>query len=567
MKLKTYFNKNFNITKQYYCIVDQNSTKRYSQKFSKHVYIEENKVLIHYLGDPLAYIPFPHSNRKSSTLKPHHRTFKSTQNVIKEMICEHPTQTGLIYSKVNEKLSEELEDKISSNWSFQGCFFPRNKKQIRNFKYLLNKRIRLTSNEISSTLLLANSELKAFIKYIEIHPNIIVVLGHDEAISLANRLIERFLKDSKLEQVFSYDTTFELGDFYVSILVMKNTDFSQNPIFPLMFLIHDKKTKLTHLKFWQHVSSLININSNLPIVTDREKSLTSAIKKTPLSLFYRKNHILKDIKRFLHKSKLSKTKPYINAIRKLIDIEHESDFEKVLFSLKKSWNISFTNYFEKNVLDDLKNFCSKFNYKKFACFKTAPTNNQSESLNKMLKVKNDWYELPIDSMVLSLYEFQIKILQEFNKSYNLIGLYDLHPIYNFMENKLSISGCMAKSSTTIVNEIKKNFKFEIEKMEIQKNTTKKYLAYLCIKHNLVGWCGINYVFTVKSPINEEVNNVRVIDERFLCSCKMKNCYHVLAVSEVLNKKKRKEQPQTYKLTTLKRKINLESKGGRKLSKK
>ena len=149
-------------------------------------------------------------------------------------------------------------------------------------------------------------------------------------------------------------------------------------------------------------------------------------------------------------------------------------------------------------MDDFKNFCSKFNYKKIACFKTAPTNNQSESLNKMLKVNNDWYELPIDSMVLSLYEFQIKILQEFNKSYNLIGLYDLHPIYNFMENKLSISGCMAKSSTTIVNEIKKNFKFEIEKMEIQKNTTKKYLAYLCIKHNLVGWCGINYVFTVKS---------------------------------------------------------------------
>lgn len=28
LKLKTYFNKNFNITKQYYCIVDQNSTKR-----------------------------------------------------------------------------------------------------------------------------------------------------------------------------------------------------------------------------------------------------------------------------------------------------------------------------------------------------------------------------------------------------------------------------------------------------------------------------------------------------------------------------------------------------------
>ena len=36
----------------------------------------------------------------------------------------------------------------------------------------------------------------------------------------------------------SYDTTFEMGDFYVSVLTYGQNEFEETPVIPLMFMIH-----------------------------------------------------------------------------------------------------------------------------------------------------------------------------------------------------------------------------------------------------------------------------------------------------------------------------------------
>ncbi len=44
----------------------------------------------------------------------------------------------------------------------------------------------------------------------------------------------------------SYDTTFQLGDFYVSTLLFKNVLFQKSPVMPALFMIHEKKLKSCH---------------------------------------------------------------------------------------------------------------------------------------------------------------------------------------------------------------------------------------------------------------------------------------------------------------------------------
>jgi hypothetical protein len=46
--------------------------------------------------------------------------------------------------------------------------------------------------------------------------------------------------------LMSYDTTFNLGDFYVSVLVAQIGSFVQQPVIPVAFVIHERKFQSVH---------------------------------------------------------------------------------------------------------------------------------------------------------------------------------------------------------------------------------------------------------------------------------------------------------------------------------
>jgi len=52
-------------------------------------------------------------------------------------------------------------------------------------------------------------------------------------------------------QTLSYDTTFCLGDYYISVLLLRHTDFNPAPIIALAYLLHERKTTETHAECLQ----------------------------------------------------------------------------------------------------------------------------------------------------------------------------------------------------------------------------------------------------------------------------------------------------------------------------
>lgn len=94
-------------------------------------------------------------------------------------------------------------------------------------------------------------------------------------------------------QILSYDTTFQLGDFYFSTLIFRH---SQKLCIPALFLIHERKRKQTHVEFFQTLEALlpsIKKSSITPLVTDREPAIVAAVSQIlpDLTLVHCWNHI------------------------------------------------------------------------------------------------------------------------------------------------------------------------------------------------------------------------------------------------------------------------------------
>jgi len=83
-------------------------------------------------------------------------------------------------------------------------------------------------------------------------------------------------------QTLSYDTTFNLGDFYVSVLIFCETEFVDAPVMALAYLIHERKLQQTHEEFFAHIAQVcpeIGAASNFILVTDQEAAITNAFSK------------------------------------------------------------------------------------------------------------------------------------------------------------------------------------------------------------------------------------------------------------------------------------------------
>jgi len=86
-----------------------------------------------------------------------------------------------------------------------------------------------------------------------------------------------------------YDTTFNLGHFYVSVLLLRETEFDPSPIVPLAFWLHERKLQSTHDKFFSHICKLcpqLDNAVNVVIYTRQDKtmSFTDAGASTSMSV-------------------------------------------------------------------------------------------------------------------------------------------------------------------------------------------------------------------------------------------------------------------------------------------
>jgi len=149
---------------------------------------------------------------------------------------------------------------------------PRNVKQVHNIQYQLNQQN--AHDDVFETFLFGTTHDGVILQQ-ELIPNLITIQSHPEVICHIKSLQETFK-----HLVFHYDTTFDVGDFFVSILSMRHPLFKNEPMIPVAAMFHDSTKQRCHSHFFKVISEYFVMNSTkVIIVTDREKGILNAIKE------------------------------------------------------------------------------------------------------------------------------------------------------------------------------------------------------------------------------------------------------------------------------------------------
>ena len=190
-----------------------------NSKFVREVFFpldkKKNYVLIHYIGNHKTAVQFPHGNSKNGT-KPYVRTCPSVINAAK---------------KSEDSPSNVYRQLVSQPSHLSAVLAPRNVKQIRNAQQSQRQAFRLSHDSVYNLFELAYDSC-GFVHKIESYPDLVVICGLQSLIDELNRIIAANLEFTNL---LSYDTTFCLGDIYVSSFLFRHVIFESSPVIPAHF--------------------------------------------------------------------------------------------------------------------------------------------------------------------------------------------------------------------------------------------------------------------------------------------------------------------------------------------
>lgn len=293
-------------------------------------------VLIHYIGDESVAVAAPHGNSTVSN-----RVFYRT--------CPSVLKAIASQSESPENIYKSLISKSEVPPQYQHTMVPRDRRQVVNIQQRQRQKSRLTRDALYNMHELAY-DLGSFVKVIATYPNLIVICGHEKLLIELNNLLQI---ESIQPQLLSYDTTFQLGDFYLSPLLFRHTLFLRSPVIPVLFLIHERKFQLVHDTLMQQaaqlIPNLVRSKRTVPVVTDDESTIVHAIGKywpqaVHVSCW---NHAINAMKVWLkkHGATAAEIPAYAGYVRDLLNQPCRADYNETLDIYKIKWSKSFFDYF------------------------------------------------------------------------------------------------------------------------------------------------------------------------------------------------------------------------------
>lgn len=322
--------KNPKVKKYYFDVVTPDGTNRGFQKTVFHLPENQNLFLIQYMGDDLLAADFPHGNAAADSTRPYVRTCPS---VLKEIKTSNPTDCPSTFYKKAISASQ-------CHSTLSPVLNPWNIKQVANHKTLERQKFRISHDDLYNIHEIAY-DLSGFVSKIVTYPDLIIVCGIPKMLNEIESLLHT---DTSSPQLLSYDTTFQLGDIYVSVLLMHHTLFKDAPVMPVCFLLHERKLESAHEEFMKFVAvscpTLANDRngSKIPLVTDEERAICSSVDKWLPGVIRLRcwNHTFSAIRFWLRKhGATSREIPiYLEDIRSLFHTATLKEYENGLEAVK-----------------------------------------------------------------------------------------------------------------------------------------------------------------------------------------------------------------------------------------
>ena len=414
-------------------------------------------------------------------------------------------------------------------------------------KYTCNQEKRISQDSMYN-LHEISYDLPQFVWLIQTFPDLVCVCGIKEILDQLDRVL---LIESANPQLLSYDTIFQLGDFYVSTLLFRHTIFKESPVIPALFLIHERKFQTTHEILFRIANEKVPslAKSVCPIVTDEEKAINNAIANIIPNVKRLRcwNHIFRGARHWIrsHNISNSKVQEFIAELRELFHKPSLQDYEKAYQSVSPEWDKRIHEYYSKNILPEVNLSVGRWVLEEKGVYSpfSGVVNNQSESFNAILKDLQHWKEVPIDSLILTFYYLQCYFMNEICREMCNQGSYHLHPTFSILleeaEEKDFIANCVQPDE--IVKHIKEGLiadEFTVVEPdhELQMCDTiptsaplsQMARAKILIEAGKISFDPKLHLFNVLGS-GDNPYVVRLFPTEF-CSCPSKGqCYHIIAV--------------------------------------
>lgn len=259
----------------------------------------------------------------------------------------------IVYRKLSSKADIEGEH--------HGILNPRNLRQVINHQALSREKGKLSKDDIYNLIQLAH-HLDGFVAEITVYPDLLTIFALPE---IMDTFIELLQSNADSPVCLVYDTTFNLGDFYVSPLVFRHVLFESTPWIPLAFLIHDRKLQKCHNRLFEFLAERVPIlkTKKIPFITDREPALTKAVERffPNIQVLHCWNHLKRDFKEELRKlgADPSEIGVYLSDWRKMAQSEDESQFQESYKLLTAKWAEGAKSYFDRHMRKDLTSYSGR----------------------------------------------------------------------------------------------------------------------------------------------------------------------------------------------------------------
>lgn len=310
----------------------------------------------------------------------------------------------------------EYRKEVAAGMNEPVQFTVRNRDQAKYYNKLKACKERLGNDPFVTMHEIAFS-MKDYVWHITSFPDLEVCFG--------SRALRQFTNTGRT--VLSYDTTFLLGDFYLSAIVTRLDDFEEKPCVPLGFILHDRKYQSIHETFLRQFQLAFPNLKDVVIVTDGEKALSGAVScVTSWSVAYCAVHIINDVDFWVkkHEGTADDRLVYKTNVRELLLCSTEEQLQSKLKAFSQSWSQSFLDYFNDQLHTRVLQLYSGYLHH-LGLSQDSISTNMSESLNAVLKRLQDWKEVTHDLLLMAVYRWQLSHLAELKKSCSGFGPYKL----------------------------------------------------------------------------------------------------------------------------------------------
>lgn len=311
-----------------------------------------------------------------------------------------------------------FKDMVIQSAAEEVQFQPRNGNQVHYYKSISTPERKLGSDMMVTLHELAYS-ITDFVWSIRTYPDLVVCFGIPSLLNVTEHC--HFV-------LLSYDTTFNLGDFYLSVLALKLSVFDEAPTIPVSFVIHDRKFESVHYEFCQQLKRRLKVRSQVVLVTDGEAAIVSAFRESypQWVLVNCWNHIMSDIEMWVkrHEGKGCDAAVYKSNVREMLNCQSAAELTSKMSTLEPTWSESFQMYFNSYLVDRVETAYAGYLHS-VGLRNDTITTNMSESLNFVIKQFQGWKENTPDLCLLSLYRLQLYYQTLINRSVDGFGPFSL----------------------------------------------------------------------------------------------------------------------------------------------